>query len=776
MTPKEDLQRSGLNDATISAMRVKRLSALDLEERGIQNAKGGYLIPYFDFQGNVIPDYYRIKLLPSLTIKGREVKYMQPKASQNHLYIPPVVNPRDWFNPNKPLVFVEGEKKAAAGCQHGILSLGLGGVDAWRSRTVKINPESVVRTDSGATLRIEGNELEEIIEQVAPELLALPLEGRLIIICHDSDCVEKPNVQRAAFEFSVWLQGEGAIVKQKLLPHDPTMKMGLDDFLCVESADAFWALEDSYPRHPRIRAYLRKAMDNKRQKRSDQVKCAVAILNDLDARGQRFIDPSNGSFYYFDRNTNVLHTFRWESAEIRQIRLSSFGAFLQEEFGVGATDTQLMSRVADLYASKDGIKEITPRKVSWAADNALYYQISDSFVAKVTSRGISIEDNGVDDVLFLSGQVEPVSLDPNSLLLSSKEAPRWIEALKQVNFQPLAGMTHDQTVIFIAALYYLSPLFRRWRGMMLPVELTISEPNSGKTFLYNLRKAILTGQPSLANPPTSVKDWYSQLASSQGIWICDNMGELARDLRETMSDELARLTTDPDPKVEMRKLYTTLESGKWPIDATFAITAIRNPFWKPDILQRSIVLNMKAIPVGKRDSMWYRRQIEGKGRAEWVADHLRMASKFLRVAEQRWDDHRLSSHRLVNFEQALLCMGEAMGYKEEMEEIVKVLFQTIQSQIMANDPILEALKCFVEEYQGQEGKLIRAVDIVAWAQQDVEDRFSHLRVMQNPMSLGRYIGTHEYDIAEAVGLKSIRRHNQTFYSITKKEPKDAQQS
>lgn len=775
MTPREDLVKSGLSDASMRAMSVRTVTVEELRELNLHNAEGGYYIPYWDLDGTQLLNFWRIKLLPPLLIrdgeKAREVKYVQPKGSVCHAYLPPTIEPQKWQDPKQTLYITEGEKKSVRAAQDSLTCLGVGGVDAWRTRSFKVQAECITEHAEYLAVKVEkGSQVEQLQEQICPELLAIPLEGRQVRVVFDSDARTNPDVQRALFELCLWLQGEGADAKCIYLPirgEREESKIGLDDFLIEKGVESFLELPSTYPEHPRVKAWLRGQLDKPKVSRSVQIKCARGILNSLDLRGQRFVNPSNGEYYYRDSRTRVLHAFRWDSTEIRQVRLSSFGSLVQKEFGIGTSDTMLMSRIADLYTSGN-VNRIVPRRVSWATDHALYYQLCDSYIAKVTSKRIEIVDNGTDDILFMSDQVDPVpdiyellQLPPNS------GESKWMEAIKRTQLQPMTGMSLGETQLLVVCMFYLNPMFRRWRGLMLPLELAISEPNSGKSFLYNLRRAILTGRPSLNNPPVSLRDWYAQLVAAPGIYVCDNVGELQREVRDQISDELARLVTDPNPKVEMRQLYTTANVGEWNVDATFAFTSIRNPFWKPDLLQRSIVLNLKAIPAGMRDSRWYQRQIEGSGRAEWLRDYLHTSMRFLASVEESWDDNYLSSHRLVHFEQALLHMGRALGQGDLIGGVVSKLFTYVQDVVTSNDPVLEALKVFVKEWT--KTKIVKTSDITQWAEMDMDRRFSHIRILQNPVTLGRYMATHEYDITHSIGLVPLRRHNQVYYEVVKPE-------
>lgn len=782
MTPLIDLQESGLSPESIAAMRVATISPEQLAERGVIG-HGGYSIPYFDFRGKVIPDVYRIKLIPPIDKGGKTIKYLHPRGASNHAYLPPIIPEDMWMDPGVPLIITEGEKKAMAAAQEGLCCMGLSGVDSWRSRSVKVTAGQLTKSGEDYSIKLSSSdEVEMLQEKVIEELRAIPLEDRQVFLCFDSpDILTNPNVQRASFELAVWLQDQGADVLVIILPIIGEQKVGLDDFFLEYSAEDFWKLPTTFPTHPRIKGWLRRTLDDKFLKRSGMVRCARAVINILDQRGQRYVDSDTGAFYYYDKETSILHTFGWGSQDLRQMRLGSFGNLVQDVFGIGTSDGAVLSRIADLYTSGRKIKSIRPRRVSYCTDDALYYQLDDSSMVKVTASRIEVLDNGSDDVLFLSGQVDPLPISPFLELTTGSSSPSaslrepggkaaWLEVLEQVNLQPMEGMTIEETRGLVACIFYLSPWFRRWRGLMLPAELLIAEPNSGKTFLCNLRQSIWTGNPSLKNAPPSLKDWYASVSGAPGMWICDNVGDMERGLKEQLSDEIARLVTDPRPAAEMRKLFTTSDRAVLELDTTFVVTAIKSPFWKPDILQRSIVLRMKAIPAGQRDSAWYQRQVEGVGRVERVIDHLLVAQRFLAAVKREWNDHYLSGHRLVHFEQALLRMGEALGLSELVGGAVGKLFGVIQSQIADFDPVLEALRIFVDEWREKprHDGAITARDIIDWVDGDVDARFTSVRMLRNPVALGKYISTHTYDVQEVVGLIMERRNNQNVYHLKPK--------
>ena len=103
------------------------------------------------------------------------------------------------------ITFVEGLKKADALTSQGVLTVGITGVWNWLSGGEPI-----------------------------PDMLEIPVEGRCVNICFDSDMLYNPNVQDAARRLAEHLIARGAEVFITYLPDKPDgSKMGADDFLAA---------------------------------------------------------------------------------------------------------------------------------------------------------------------------------------------------------------------------------------------------------------------------------------------------------------------------------------------------------------------------------------------------------------------------------------------------------------------------------------------------------------------------------------------------------------
>jgi len=754
------LRESGLSESIVAQAGIKdQLTDADTRELfARRKITSGYLIPYADANGKV-NGHNRIRVLKRVGSDGGP-KYLQPGSSGNHLYIPPGL-PKGWAkDPTTPLVITEGEKKTLAAAQVGLICVGVGGVNSWRNRTLKLPKEAQLQEGEGKggiVVKLDDKVTHMIQEQVAPELLDIEFGNRPVTIVFDSDTNDNPDVQDAAFELAVWLEDRGAEVGQfVLLPYDDGRKCGLDDYLKDEGEEGANDLLDfdllTFPSPPNVKHWISEELDSARVGRPTQRRVARVALSSLDKWGKRYKD-SGGTYYFFDTETKILHPFRMDN--LQQLRSSTFGSLLTNDLGIHTADTPTMSRLADLFATREPVATITPHRAVTTRGDVLYYQLSDGRVARVSAESIEFVDNGTDEVLFVPEIVEPVDEDELAGIIAKYErkSPLWLDAIKTVNLEPLPELTLDETQKLLATLFYLSPWLHRWRRLMTPLEVAVAEPNSGKTFLYNLRKGILTGRPDLEGLPDDFRGWVSAVSAAPALWACDNLGGVRSDFWHRLNDELARLITDPNPTVELRQLYTTASVYRVPIQAAFAVTTIKNPFTAPDILQRSLIYHLRAIPSGKRDANWYENQL--RDRTLWLAEHLLATQAFFKQVAEKWDDGYLSGFRLVNLEQSLLLMGEALGL--DLRSAVAALPKMVSANVAEYDPIVEALVAFVDEWHKPEATI---GNVIEWVQMDQERRYVNIKSLDNTILLGRYISAHVYDIEQATGIQIVTKHNQ----------------
>jgi hypothetical protein len=133
-------------------------------------------------------------------------KYCQPPKSRggpgNVLDVHPRMRPL-LDDLSEPLVFVEGVKKADALASRGVVAVAISGVYNWLSG---------------------GEPIDDMYD--------VPVDGRRVFVCFDSDMLRNPNVQDAAERLAEHLIGRGADAWIVYLPDQPDgSKTGADDFL-----------------------------------------------------------------------------------------------------------------------------------------------------------------------------------------------------------------------------------------------------------------------------------------------------------------------------------------------------------------------------------------------------------------------------------------------------------------------------------------------------------------------------------------------------------------
>jgi len=177
-----DLKKSGLNDEIIISLGIHSIPPREIP-RIINDPRVESLLcfPYPGLNG-----FCRWKIFPSgLTDKeGHKRRYHQKAGSGVHLYIPPLAQ-KVLSDPTTPLYFVEGEKKAAKGCQEGYPTIGLGGLWNWVC---------------------DGEPIEEL-DQVK-------WEGRHVFLVPDSDAwLDRDDLLHAVYALGSELECRGAYVR-----------------------------------------------------------------------------------------------------------------------------------------------------------------------------------------------------------------------------------------------------------------------------------------------------------------------------------------------------------------------------------------------------------------------------------------------------------------------------------------------------------------------------------------------------------------------------------
>lgn len=810
----DDLEKSGLEPKDINCRMLGPAELAATKTHAISGRPPiGYVIPYYDIQGDAVK-FYRIRILEVSGPTAKHVKYKQPAESLNHIYYPPgfseLLKKKDT---PKYVIITEGEKKAAKAVREGFLCVAVSGVDSWKNRSIILPKDTTLETgkDTGTIRAKIPAGLDNPISLMDSGPLAIGMADLIdtmvdrkmtAIIIFDSDKAGgvKMEVQRAAATLGYEFRYRGLAlrdIRQIILPTNKT-KMGLDDFLVLKGGKeelqrlvkVVMGRRTAFPRHPNPRAYIGTRLQKTRLLRKEAQDIALAVIAELEARGRRIRTVGTDELHYFDEATHTLYPVSLNSLRI-PLHETSFGAYLYREFGLGAADKRIVDWLATQYTGEPTVDDTETQKVLAVVQedhltNCIAYQLSDSHYAIVTGdpqHPLIIRENGTHGILFEKDQVRTLNYKEMEVEfyknLDRPDDMRWFDVFEGMNVKRVMAdaeaadlLSEERLKTLLSLLYYISPWLLRWRNTQLPIELVIGEAGSGKSSLLGLRQRILTGTPYLANMSYDIRDWYAGITSRGGIYVLDNVhfaGD-ARNFRQRLSDELCRLVTEPRPHVEMRKLYTSSQVLDLPVRCTFAMTSIEQPFYNSDLLQRAAIFQVEAIQ-RQHDSDWTMRQLRnGGGREGWIGHHLAAVHRFLHLANgPEWNPNYIAKHRLANYEQCLMLMGQAFGLKTDW--IPDALVMNLEEQLTEADWVHRALKDWVEYQRAN----VKAYEKERWSVQDItqwaaeHDTYTKNTAVTNPWKLGKYIKSHKSAVEQSLGLYENGKYaNKTMYSILRR--------
>ncbi|BDG04987.1 DUF3854 domain-containing protein [Anaeromyxobacter oryzae] len=220
-------ESSGLAEKHAKRMRLRAMTGQQVADKGITPAMAGLLIPYFDEHGTPTK-FCRVRFLDEartgfLAQATKPQRFAQPAGTLNEVYMPPLLD-GPWAevltDPNVDLIITEGEFKAACACAHGLPTLGLGGVDVWRSKSRGLH--------------------------MLPTLAHAEWANRRVTIIYDSDLATNPDVLRAQNQLARALLDRGARVRvATVTPAEGGGKQGLDDLIVAHGPEAVAALVES---------------------------------------------------------------------------------------------------------------------------------------------------------------------------------------------------------------------------------------------------------------------------------------------------------------------------------------------------------------------------------------------------------------------------------------------------------------------------------------------------------------------------------------------------
>jgi P4 family phage/plasmid primase-like protien len=353
---RNDLRKSGLIDSTIRRAGIISLSCEEAERQlGFKlhpDVQSALKIPYFDINGEEL-DFLRVKVFPSYKDKeGHAVKYLQPKNTKPHLYMPPLI---DYSSIAKDIstsiTIIEGEKKTLTALQDRISALGIGGVWNW----VK---------------KIEG------ISKPIKDFDFFKWDGRKeVLIIGDSDVwlKEKEQALMGLYALGKELESRGVrnqSVRLVELPNLNSEKIGFDDFYMhykrywkVKFEElTVYPLNDNFPDYMRINQWYKKW--NTKSKSTEQRK--------LNINGKPTFEPllearifNEGKYLIFLNQQILMYQDGWYQEFDNRHYLKMIEDQIEEPFnGRRGSAKEILEVLKDSLYRKDQPINVNPKLIN----------------------------------------------------------------------------------------------------------------------------------------------------------------------------------------------------------------------------------------------------------------------------------------------------------------------------------------------------------------------------------------------------------------------------
>jgi len=701
-----DLRSSGISDEMIKAMGCRSASAAEVKEILGFVAGPGLAFPFPTF-GNGENPYIRIKPdQPYKRKNGQVAKYLSPSKSKNTFYTLPVLLTVAG-DAKTPLLFVEGEKKAAKATQEGFPAIGLLGVYGWRTR------------DRGKS-------------RALPDFDRFVWDGRTVMIAYDSDVAEKPEVQIAEERLGEYLRSLGAAVKVLRLPRlgPEGTKTGVDDYLIAQGPDAFRALLSEAKPLPPVASTIMGEVDEirslpKAMLPTFRMRRAVAekVLRDLRREGTLINAGGNYGEYYFCRRTNRVMPL--ESKDIQVL--------LRHRYGLNPLEADSKHTWEDLRLATihEGERAEVYRFARYEpVRNTLYIYDFSGGIYRITPSSIERIANGSDGVLFIHDpRIAPIEIatgSPQDLLKPL--------IFDKVNFDADFILNPGEQKLVLHTWVY-SLFFES----ILPTKVILAmlgRKGSGKTWGCKAIGKLLFGPEwTVSALRRDKEDAFDAAIFSNYFVAYDNVdGGI-----DWLNDKLAVTATGHE--LPLRTLYTTNELKTYRPHCFVALTAREPKFRRDDVCDRLLITRMKRLEtfsdersllspiIGQRVALW----------RELVSDLQRILLT-LSLPQGPWK----TSHRMADWAALAYRIAQTGGIEKNFECVLDKVVQAQEDFSVEEDVLARVLDQWLEE-PANLGRPIVTTDLYREVLSIAESERSLYDIsrtsLANSIAFGRHLGT-----------------------------------
>ena len=396
------------------------------------------------------------------------------------------------------------------------------------------------------------------------------------------------------------------------------------------------------------------------------------VMEDLQRTG-RFYSTALDVYYFDDRTHRLLSCGDASNVEFR--------TYINDRFGINGSEPDWRFVFEDILtaAVQHGEKTTVHRFCHYDPDEGKHYVYKGGHeVFLTTERGSRVVPNGTDGVLFEDGGVIPI--EP----ARGRCAGAFDRVLNSPNFRGGRVLTADHE----------RALYRLWAwGLFFPTlqptrPLLLLEGVKGSTKTSSLRLLLIALLGEQANVLTISRDAKGEegltaALTSNHVLVIDNVdGRIG-----WLGNLLAVAATGAE--VTRRKLYTTNEEVKYPVNCFIAATS-RQPdsFERDDVVDRLMILGTDRRHRFKAERTLVEQVVKERPRI-W-ADILSTLPKMIRALRK----HRPTSSavRLADFYDLALAIGPVLGIPRKMVDEIFDRWEAEKAEfLLENSTLLLAL-------------------------------------------------------------------------------------
>ncbi len=538
--------------------RVDSLNGAEIVGRNGNADYSGIVFPYY-LPGSTSLREYRLRRDNPDLERGpagelkQKAKYLSPPGRGNLLYFVPMTDSEWLADVGLPICITEGEKKTLALWElawHGLpdsaltprfLPVGLAGVWGWRGKVGKTESQTGQRQD---------------VKGVVPDFDLIKWKGRAGRIIFDTNVHTNESVQAARRGLAAELKRRGVVVTLVDLPEIECVN-GVDDLLALRGPDYVLGLLDAAP-----------PPTTQKEKPKTQSSVLVEVTE-----GAELFHTSDGDTYATIPVNGHRETWALKSRGFRDWLSKRY--YESEGTIPNSQATQDTLNTLQGIARHDGPEMEVHTRLA-AKDGCIWLDLCDGEwrVVKISAEGWEFVSEAPIRFRRTKGmRALPLPVKGGSLSL-------------------LRGLVNVTDVDWILLISWLVTAFRP--GYPFPVLVIHGEQGSAKSTVSKMLRELI--DPNIAPLRSEQRDERDLMLAATNSWIValDNLSKLPM----WLSDALCRLSTGGG--FATRTLYENDEETLFMAMRPIIVNGIEELTTRSDLLDRSVMINLPAIPPDKR--------------------------------------------------------------------------------------------------------------------------------------------------------------------------------